>query len=513
MSSRSKFASLVLAIAFMFVINVAASRLAVAAADHEAGRLRNAGQCEEDADCDGISDAIEAAVGGAGIDPAPPTTVTSATQDPAGIHITLASPLLQGEATVDLPPGTAAGATPIMLELDFEPLSSGHAIVVHHAQVPAGVTKTVTLAISSSSLHYVVLNDTPGATRASLASAPRSSRFTIPECPCPASNSTNLNGDATAYTITNLNGGTVAISGLLHSAAGVTSASDPVCDEDADCDGISDAIEAAVGGGGIDPAPGTSVTSATQDPGGGIDITLASALLADQAAIQLPQETTAGTNPIVLEFDVTGSSSEPFVAVHDAQVPPGSIKSITVPVSSSSQLYVALNDTPGATGASLAAAPRSARFAIPVCPCPASTSTNLNGDATAYTITNVNGSRVQIRGLSHSAVGVTNASEPVAVGGTDPLVFRLHPNHPNPFNRSTTIRFDLPRRAAVSVRIYDVRGRLVRTLRTAMAFEPGGHEVTWDGKAHDERRVGPGVYFCELSGTGFRSVRRMVKLR
>ena len=304
---------------------------------------------------------------------------------------------------------------------------------------------------------------------------------------------------------------TPARAAASHEAARLRNAAG--CEGDADCDGISDAIEAAVGGAGIDPAPSTSVTSATQDPGGAIDITLSSALLPDEAAIRLPQGTQAGATPIVLEFDVAGSSSAPFVVVHDAQIPAGVTKSITMSVSSSSQLYVALNDTPGATGSSLAAAPRSSRFLIPACPCPASTSTNLDGQATAYTITNLNGSDIRIGNLSYSAVGLTNASDPVAVDGTLPLVFELRPSHPNPFDRSTTIGFDLPRHAEVSIRIYDARGRLVRILGADMTLEAGRHQVTWDGKAHDNRRVSPGMYFCELTGTGFRSVTRMVKLR
>jgi hypothetical protein len=101
----------------------------------------------------------------------------------------------------------------------------------------------------------------------------------------------------------------------------------------------------------------------------------------------------------------------------------------------------------------------------------------------------------------------------VGVGEQTPLAFALHPNQPNPFVGRTAIRFDLPRRAAVSVRIYDVRGRLMRALADGSVLEPGRHRLTWDGSLRGPGRAAPGVYFCEFRTEGFRSVKRIVMLR
>jgi hypothetical protein len=508
MSARSLAATLPFTLAIALLTGMAAASPAGAAPTLDHGRMGHVASCVDDADCDDIPDHVEAAVGGSGIDPAAGTSVLSATlHADAAIDLVLASPLTPGSSAVHLPPGTAAGATPILLEFGVD-AASGAFVAVHGAQLSAGRAKSIAMPVGSGS--YVVLNDAPGATGASLASAPRASRFEIPECPCPASTSVNLDGGTTAYTITRVDGGNVRVSGLLHSAVGVTSASAPVCDGDADCDGISDAIEAAVGGGGIDPAPGTTVTSATRDPAGAFHFSLASPAVGP-ATVELPSGTLAGATTIVLELDLATSGA--FAAVHGAQMPAGATKSMVMPLGSSSDRYVVLNDAAEATGASLASAPRSARFEIPPCPCPASTSTNLDGAATGYVITNRGDGSVTTYGLHHSAAGVTGASDPVDVGPGGPLAFRLHAGHPNPFVRSTTIRFDVPWRAAVSLRVYDVRGRLVRTLAAGVALEAGRHQRVWNGTTEDGKRARAGVYFYELTAAGFRRVSRVVKLR
>lgn len=185
----------------------------------------------------------------------------------------------------------------------------------------------------------------------------------------------------------------------------------PGCANDADCDGIPNAIEAAVGGAGIDPVAGTAVTSATQNTGGDIQIALAGAGLAGQATVDLPSGTTAGAEPITLEVGVDGSSSGAFVVVRKATVPAGRTKSMAMPMSGLA--IVAVLDAPNATSAGLSDVPASSRFAVPPCPCPSSTSTNVLEQATAHTVTNLGNGSVRITGLLHSAVGMTNTASPV----------------------------------------------------------------------------------------------------
>ena len=95
---------------------------------------------------------------------------------------------------------------------------------------------------------------------------------------------------------------------------------------------------------------------------------------------------------------------------------------------------------------------------------------------------------------------------------TVPLAFALAQNAPNPFNPTTTIRFGLPASGPVSLVIYDINGRLVRTLvdgnRTA-----GMHEVVWDARDDAGRAIASGVYVYRLTNQREAMVRRMALVR
>lgn len=68
---------------------------------------------------------------------------------------------------------------------------------------------------------------------------------------------------------------------------------------------------------------------------------------------------------------------------------------------------------------------------------------------------------------------------------------------PNPFNPRTTVRFDLARSGATRLQIYDVQGRLVRTL-VDQPLAAGRHEVAWNGDDDHGRRVHSGVFLARL---------------
>jgi hypothetical protein len=68
---------------------------------------------------------------------------------------------------------------------------------------------------------------------------------------------------------------------------------------------------------------------------------------------------------------------------------------------------------------------------------------------------------------------------------------------PNPFNPSTTIRFTLSEPGPVELHVFDVRGRVVRTL-VRQRHDGGAHAISWDGRNDDGRFVGSGVYFCRF---------------
>jgi hypothetical protein len=75
------------------------------------------------------------------------------------------------------------------------------------------------------------------------------------------------------------------------------------------------------------------------------------------------------------------------------------------------------------------------------------------------------------------------------------------PNYPNPFNPSTTIRYDIPTTQEIRLAVYDVHGRLVRALVDGVE-SAGVHEVTWEGRNNRGEEVASGVYFVRLSGGG-----------
>jgi trimeric autotransporter adhesin len=102
-------------------------------------------------------------------------------------------------------------------------------------------------------------------------------------------------------------------------------------------------------------------------------------------------------------------------------------------------------------------------------------------------------------------------SQKVAVN-TSAYALVLEQNHPNPFNPSTTISFTLPERTRVKLAVYDVQGKLVRTLVDAMLSE-GRQERTWDGRDTSGKPVASGVYFYRLETTDRTLTRKMLLLK
>ena len=91
---------------------------------------------------------------------------------------------------------------------------------------------------------------------------------------------------------------------------------------------------------------------------------------------------------------------------------------------------------------------------------------------------------------------------------------RLLPNYPNPFNPETWIPYQLAKAADVSVKIYDVGGRLVRTV--SVGFRPVGYYLTreraayWDGRNETGEPVSSGVYFLQFVAGDFTTTQRVV---
>ena len=121
----------------------------------------------------------------------------------------------------------------------------------------------------------------------------------------------------------------------------------------------------------------------------------------------------------------------------------------------------------------------------------------------------------KVTALDHAG----NESAPASTGTTTgvetstPRTFALYANAPNPFNPSTVIRFDVPTTGVdVSLRIYDVAGRPVRTLVDGVA-SAGARTTTWDGRDDAGLSAASGVYFYRMTAGNFVQTRKMVLLK
>lgn len=88
-----------------------------------------------------------------------------------------------------------------------------------------------------------------------------------------------------------------------------------------------------------------------------------------------------------------------------------------------------------------------------------------------------------------------------------PREYQLKQNYPNPFNPTTTIEFELPEAAVVSVRVYDLLGRQVATLVEGK-LSVGTHRVMWDA-----RELPSGIYFIRLTTLYATQIRKAMLVR
>jgi len=92
----------------------------------------------------------------------------------------------------------------------------------------------------------------------------------------------------------------------------------------------------------------------------------------------------------------------------------------------------------------------------------------------------------------------------VDAGAQKPVAFTLQQNFPNPFNPSTMISFDLPRRSHVVLTVHDLLGRTVSTLVDGIE-ESGRHDVSFPGGD-----LASGIYFYRIQAEGVSQVRKMI---
>jgi flagellar hook assembly protein FlgD len=93
-------------------------------------------------------------------------------------------------------------------------------------------------------------------------------------------------------------------------------------------------------------------------------------------------------------------------------------------------------------------------------------------------------------------------------------VNELYQAQPNPANPSARIRYTIAQKGHVQLRIFDVSGRLVRTLVDQVqdvAATP--YERVWDGMNDQGQKVGSGVFFYQIDAPGFSSSKKLVILK
>ncbi len=108
--------------------------------------------------------------------------------------------------------------------------------------------------------------------------------------------------------------------------------------------------------------------------------------------------------------------------------------------------------------------------------------------------------------------GSSNNTSGVGSISNIPSYYLLHQNFPNPFNPSTTIRYDLPESAEIDLLIYDIRGRLIREL--VQQTESAGYKnVRWDGNDNRGLPSAAGIYLYVLRAGNSVQTKKLLLLR
>ena len=113
------------------------------------------------------------------------------------------------------------------------------------------------------------------------------------------------------------------------------------------------------------------------------------------------------------------------------------------------------------------------------------------------------------------ASGHSNTTAASLITGIDDVAsysFQLYQNHPNPFNPTTTIRYEVNERVHVTLTVFDVQGRVVQRL-VDTAREPGVYSVQWNGRNSNGENVSSGIYFYRLQAGSEVQTKKMVMLK
>ena len=119
--------------------------------------------------------------------------------------------------------------------------------------------------------------------------------------------------------------------------------------------------------------------------------------------------------------------------------------------------------------------------------------------------------RVSFRAVGRDGEIVSQVTRAFHVEGI-PDEFSLHQNYPNPFNPVTKIEYDIPEEGNMSLRVYDLMGREVRTLVNGLQ-RAGYHEILWNGMNNKGEQVAAGLYLYQMKSEGLTKTMKMVLIK
>ena len=117
--------------------------------------------------------------------------------------------------------------------------------------------------------------------------------------------------------------------------------------------------------------------------------------------------------------------------------------------------------------------------------------------------------------MDNPTPGASNIFTSADENNVSQVCFNLIGNYPNPFNPTTTIQFTLKEDSDVSIKIYNIKGAVVRTLIDG-EMKAAYHEVVWDGKDNAGKNASSGLYFYKMVSEGsgrYTSTRKMILLK
>ena len=111
------------------------------------------------------------------------------------------------------------------------------------------------------------------------------------------------------------------------------------------------------------------------------------------------------------------------------------------------------------------------------------------------------------------ALWIDEGATTLSIGNTNlPQTNTLHQNYPNPFNPITSLRYDLPEDGLVNITIYDMIGRIVKTLVNS-SQTAGYKSIQWNATNDRNEPVSAGLYLYTIQAGEFRKTRKMVLLK